>query len=204
MERRRRACIRGRRPPACHGIDIALDHFMQMTCVLFGHDMNNHRFQKTWPKKFCDCGELILSNRPTPIRHILSCFFGGHSYIFLGSRDHHDEYMCTRCGHPLLFSVEKNIFPEKQKFRKKARYLCNLFGHKVHPVTQRQSLWEYACFCGHSFLKKKRQVKTKITHPLRCFFAGHFVENIGDRSDCSEFLCTVCGHTFLLGLIHER
>jgi hypothetical protein len=162
--------------------------------------MNNHRFQKTWPQKFCRCGELILSKKkPTPIRHILSCFFGGHSYIFLGTRDDHDEYMCTRCGHPLLFRKEENIFAEKGQFRKRVRYLCGLFGHKVHLVTHRQTFWEYACFCGHSFLKKKGNLQ-KITHPLLCIFTGHSVEQIGDRSNCSELLCIDCGHTFLLGL----
>jgi hypothetical protein len=99
----------------------------------------------------------------------------------------------------LLFRVEENIFAEKRQFRKKVRYLCGLFGHKVHPVTHRQTFWEYACFCGHSFLQKEGQLK-KITHPVRCIFAGHFVEHIGDRLDCSEFLCRVCGHTFLLAV----
>ena len=161
--------------------------------------MNNRRFQKTWPQKFCRCGELILSTKPTPIRHILSCFFLGHCYVFLSSRDQHDEYMCTRCGHPLLFRIEENTFAEKRQFRKKVRYLCGLFGHSVHRVVRRQEFWEYACFCGHSFLKKEAELK-RITHPLLCVLAGHFVEQIGDRSDRSEFLCKVCGHTFLLGL----
>lgn len=161
---------------------------MEMLCTLFGHDLNG-------------CDDLVLSNRRTRIRHILGCFFGGHTYTFLGSRNNHDEYMCTRCGHPLLFHKEENTFSSRQTFKKKVRYLCNLFGHKVHPVTQRQSFWEYACFCGHSFLKKDREVR-KITHPLACLFAGHFIEKIEDRRNCSEFSCTVCGHTFLLGQTH--
>jgi DNA-directed RNA polymerase subunit RPC12/RpoP len=59
--------------------------------------------------------------------------------MLVGVPHNHDEYMCTRCGHPLLFRPKANIHVDRKKFQKKVRYLCSLFGHKVHPVTQRQS-----------------------------------------------------------------
>ena len=154
-------------------------------------------------QQFCGCGQSFLSDGVTRIRHILSCFFGGHNYTFLGTRQDHDEYMCTRCGHPLMFRAEENAFAGRRTFKKKVRYFCNLFGHRVHLVIERQSLWEHACFCGHSFLKKERNLK-KITHPLLCTIAGHFIERIDDRENCSEFVCTVCGHTFLFRFTSSR
>jgi len=110
-------------------------------------------------------------------------------------RDGHREYVCVQCGHPLLFAAQTSAYAQRETFRKKVRYLCNLFGHRVHSVAERDGLVEYACDCGHSFLKR-RQVEDKITHPLVCLFSGHFIRFVTRRAGYSEYLCRNCGHTF--------
>ncbi len=159
--------------------------------------MNTHRFTQTGTERTCSCGETILSESVTRIRHVIRCFLAGHTYVFVGPRNRHQEYMCTRCGHPLLFRMHRNPFHSKSSFRKKVRYLCNLFGHKVHLVTKRESFHEYACFCGHSFFKEATEIGC-ITHPLICLFTGHFVDKVCERNDLTEFVCRNCGHTFLI------
>jgi hypothetical protein len=145
-------------------------------------------------------GEGIVSEKR--IWHVLSCFFGGHTYERLGQREGHNEYTCLDCGHPLLFSVDKDPYIGKGRFLKKVRYLCNLFGHKVHEVCQRHGYTEYACDCGHSFLKEESGLPT-VTHPLICTFLGHYIHEIDRRDGVSETLCRNCGHTFCLPLDKE-
>src|SRR6185436_20849368 len=82
-----------------------------------------------------------------------SCFLGKHDYEKLADRDGCHEYVCTQCGHPLLFDAERDPYAASPTFKKKVRYLCGLFGHRVRHVVTRDGLEEYACFCGHSFLK---------------------------------------------------
>lgn len=163
---------------------------MRVSCILFGHEMHPDR-------RSCRCGKPMGKKGLTRVRHVVSCFLGGHHYIHVGARQRHEEYRCTRCGHPLLFQT--GIFPSdpKIRFKKKVRYQCNLFGHTVHSVTGRDSFHEYACFCGHTFLKKQRRAQ-RIQHPLICLFAGHFVTHLSVRAGLSEFLCKHCGHTFLV------
>ena len=86
-------------------------------------------------------------------------------------------------------------YRECSVFTKKVRYLCNLFGHKVHQVTNRSSFAEYACDCGHSFLKRRTGM-VMVNHPLVCLLAGHFVQFVEMRNGHAEFLCRNCGHTF--------
>jgi hypothetical protein len=192
---------------------------MRISCLLLGHQIN---YQTACPRgpvdiigdgrsgintltvtqpsgalRICSCRKSIVPEAITRIRHVLGCFLAGHDYVFVGSRHRHQEYRCVDCGHPLLFREEANPYGVEQPFRKKVRYLCNLFGHKVHHVNERQSVHEYACDCGHTFLKAMGNIK-KITHPLICLFAGHFVKQICRRNDLSELLCGHCGHTFLL------
>ena len=168
-------------------------------CFLFGHDMNNLRFTGSGTPFVCECGQEILAEGITRIRHIVKCFLDGHAYVFVTERDGHREFACTRCGHPLLFSDQKTL---ASTFKKKVRYLCNLFGHSVHLVTQRNDFFEYACFCGHTFVKDIPG-RRRITHPPVCLFAGHFVNQIAIRNGCSEFACRNCGHTFLIGKSNE-
>ena len=161
----------------------------RVVCRLFGH-----RATSTGP---CRCGAAILpaDGTHTRIRHVLSCFFLGHNYVGMDTRDGHHEYACLECGHPLLFRVATDAYAGRGPFLKKVRYLCNLFGHRVHTVAQRAGATEYACHCGHSFLRPARGL-VRVTHPLVCLVAGHFVRFVDHRGGYAEHVCTSCGHTF--------
>ena len=164
---------------------------MRISCLVFGHLISD-------PCSHWRSAEAALQvGGRARIRHVVACFLGGHTYERVGPREQHQEYKCDDCGHPLLFRLESDPFGTKEKFRKRVRYLCNLFGHTVHPVTERHSLHEYACECGHTFLKESRNA-SRITHPLICLFTGHLVTQISRRNDLVELLCQHCGHTFLV------
>jgi hypothetical protein len=165
-------------------------------CAMFGHAVDNRRFA-TQREKTCGCGRAILAEdgSETRTRHTLSCFFGGHTYERIGARDRHNEYMCLQCGHPLLFEIEGDPYSSSRTFDKRVRYLCNLFGHRAHVVTRRAGLTEYACGCGHTFLRKDGALR-RVTHPPICTVAGHFIRFVERRSGYSEHVCRNCGHTF--------
>ena len=171
-----------------------MKNWNSISCAIFGHCVDHSG------KNVCRCGASILAAKDscTRIRHVVSCFLRGHRYTFVAARDDHEEYACTICGHPLLFAIGKNPFSQKKRFEKKVRYLCNLFGHNVHFVVERDGFAEYACDCGHTFLKSARNL-TAVKHPLICLFAGHFVNVTRSGSGWNEFVCENCGHTFLLG-----
>jgi len=169
-----------------------------MLCVAFGHEVNNFRFGiAISPRKYCPCGLPILREDAsyTRIGHIVSCFLFGHCYRLAGRRDGHLEYVCERCGHPLLFLLTHSEHARQETFRKKVRYRCNLFGHRTHEVTRRDGLVEYACHCGHSFLRTPQR-NTLLKHPLLCLAAGHFIKFVTRRNRYAEFRCRNCGHTF--------
>ena len=44
----------------------------------------------------------------------------------------------------------------------------------MHFVASRQGFHEYACDCGHSFLKAEPG-RSEVKHPPVCLFAGHFL-----------------------------
>lgn len=113
----------------------------------------------------------------------------------MSERDGHNEYVCVRCGHPLLFTCADDPWAESRIFAKKVRYLCGLFGHRVHRVTGRDGFVEYACFCGHSFLKSEDSLP-RVTHPLVCVVSGHFVRYVSRRAGFAEYVCRHCGHPF--------
>jgi DNA-directed RNA polymerase subunit RPC12/RpoP len=75
------------------------------------------------------------------------------------------------------------------------RYLCGLFGHDVHVVTDRNGYREFACHCGHTFLKAERDV-THITHPAICVVSGHRIRYVASRGGYMEYVCRDCGHPF--------
>jgi hypothetical protein len=52
--------------------------------------------------------------------------------------------VCTQCGHPLLFDAEHDPYAASPTFKKKVRYLCGLFGHRVRHVATRDGFEEYA------------------------------------------------------------
>jgi hypothetical protein len=78
------------------------------------------------------------------------------------------------------------------------RYLCGLFGHRARHVTTRDGFDEYACFCGHSFLKagESKDPPEKIRHPAICVVSGHFIHFLTKRGGFAEYVCVNCGHPF--------
>lgn len=169
----------------------------KLSCALFGHKVSNIAFTSIrGPVKHCHCGARYLEHhKETRVSHTVSCFVFGHNYVRIAERAGHHEYVCRQCGHPLLFPVEHDPYANHDSFKKKVRYLCNMFGHRVHHVTARQGLHEYACDCGHSFLKQDAGSST-VKHPPVCLFAGHYLHFTERRESYDEYLCRNCGHTF--------
>jgi hypothetical protein len=169
-----------------------------VSCALFGHSVDNRDFarQGSAPRQ-CPCGEPYLGEdgSETRVRHTLSCFLGQHHYSRTGTRDGHNEYVCVPCGHPLLFAVGSDPYADGAPFAKKVRYLCNLFGHRVHTVCARHGYTEYACGCGHTFLRAQAGL-ARVTHPPLCALVGHFIRFVERRDGHAEHLCRNCGHTF--------
>ena len=97
----------------------------------------------------------------------------------------------------ILCSLPKGTIPTRHPlfFNKKVRYLCGLFGHRVHHVTDRNGFSEYACHCGHTFLKAQGHM-SHITHPLICVASGHRIRYVESRGGWAEYVCRDCGHPF--------
>ena len=172
--------------------------FTRMSCVLWGHHVDNHEFRRTGNTgRVCRCGEAYLrrDGSITRVRHTLSCFLGHHTYVPLVNRDVHHEYVCVQCGHPLVFSASADPYASVSRFEKKVRYLCGILGHRVHRVTARDGFVEFTCQCGHSFLKGDN-VLDVIRHPLICVLFGHFVRYVTSRGGYAEYVCRNCGHPF--------
>lgn len=169
---------------------------MRVSCALWGHVVDNEVFRQNGSRR-CRCGADYLpeDGGATHVRHTLSCFLRHHTYIRLADRDGVHEYVCVRCGHPLVFPATADRFAHKERFAKKVRYACGLFGHRVQAVAERNGFVEYACFCGHSFLKRAGGAR-KIHHPLRCFFFAHRIVFVTTREGYAEYVCTDCGHPF--------
>lgn len=169
----------------------------KVSCALFGHKVSNVAFSAMrGSERHCNCGKVYLGRQQeTRVSHTVSCFILGHRYVQIAVRSGHNEYACVQCGHPLLFEVGHDPYADRPAFTKKVRYLCNLFGHSVHLVTSRQGFHEYACGCGHSFLKAESGRRT-VKHPPVCLFAGHFLHFTERRGDYDEYFCRNCGHTF--------
>ena len=147
------------------------------------------------------CGDAILDlgNHFSHVTHTLSCFFGGHHYVLVASRTGHREYVCERCGHPLLFERDHDPYAGEANFKKRVSYGCGLFGHRVHVVATRSNVTEYACVCGHSFVKTKSGMNV-IRHPLACMAWGHFISLHEIRGEWAEYVCRRCGHPFCFKL----
>jgi len=170
----------------------------KLGCFVWGHQVDNHRFRREAGLGHrCQCGEDYLAEdgSHTHVRHTLSCFIGHHTYTKLIDRDGHHEYVCVQCGHPLLFAAGHDPYTASARFNKKVRYLCGLFGHRVDHVTDRNGFSEYACHCGHSFLKVQGDV-VHITHPMICVVSGHRIRYVVSRGGYAEYVCRDCGHPF--------
>jgi DNA-directed RNA polymerase subunit RPC12/RpoP len=170
----------------------------QLFCAAWGHHVDNHRFHEaTGSERRCRCGARYLEKhgQATRVGHTLSCFLGHHTYQRLIDRDGCHEYVCVQCGHPLLFAADSDPYASAARFDKKVRYLCGLFGHRVRPVTARDGFVEYACFCGHTFLRPAHDLSV-IRHPAVCVLAGHWITFVTERAGFSEYVCRNCGHPF--------
>jgi hypothetical protein len=168
----------------------------RLTCAVLGHAVDNRRGDGPQRRCLC-CGAryLLRDGSATRVRHTLSCFLGHHTYQRTATRHGHHEYVCTRCGHPLLFKTDSDPYAASRSFTKRVRYLCGLTGHRVHVVCPRNGLTEYACGCGHTFLLARRGLK-RVRHPAVCVTTGHYVRFVESRAGHEEYLCRNCGHTF--------
>ena len=175
----------------------------RLSCAVLGHHVDNHVFKQAGRDgRRCRCGsEYLAEDRSiTHVRHTLSCFLGKHDYEKLGDRHGCHEYVCRQCGHPLLFDAARDPYAASPNFKKKVRYLCGLVGHRVRHVATREGLEEYACFCGHSFLKSVEEAPPsrvgKLRHPAVCVISGHFIRFLAKRGGFAEYVCVNCGHPF--------
>jgi DNA-directed RNA polymerase subunit RPC12/RpoP len=169
-----------------------------VSCALWGHHVDNHVFERAASAgRQCRCGASYLheDGSLTHVRHTLSCFLGHHTYRRLTDRHHCHEYVCVQCGHPLLFRADNDPYSAEHQFRKKVRYLCGLFGHRATAAASRDGFVEYACHCGHTFLKDNDALST-IRHPLACTLRGHWIHFVARRSGFTEYVCRTCGHPF--------
>jgi DNA-directed RNA polymerase subunit RPC12/RpoP len=166
-------------------------------CVIFGHRVHHTRVSSEAHTPCVRCGKPILDqgNAVSHVSHTLSCFFGRHHYVRVARRKGHHEYVCEKCGHPLLFELFRDPYSSRGKFAKRVSYACGLLGHRVHVVTTDQTFTEYACVCGHSFIKAERGM-TVIRHPLACVVRGHFIAAHQVRGEWAEYVCRRCGHPF--------
>ena len=176
----------------------ASPRWARLSCALWGHAVDNEIFRRTTGlARRCRCGAEYLQEggAATHVRHTLSCFLRHHTYVRLTDRDGVHEYVCVRCGHPLVFPAANDRFATRDRFAKKVRYACGLFGHRVSMVAVRDGFVEYACHCGHSFLRAAAG-EAKIRHPLSCFFTAHRIRYLARRSGYAEYICDDCGHPF--------
>lgn len=179
----------------------------RVSCAVWGHHVDNRLFRlgANGTSRTCRCGAEYLGTHGslTRVRHTLSCFLGHHTYQRLANRDGYHEYVCVQCGHPLLFAEDCDPYSNTALFNKKVRYLCGVFGHHVKFVTTRMGFHEYACFCGHTFLRSEEGL-TVVKHPALCVIAGHWITFVTARSGYAEYVCTHCGHPFCFAAIPDR
>ena len=170
-------------------------------CTLLGHKVDHTRITRKPCTPCARCGAAILDQGPgvSRVAHTLSCFFGWHHYVALGKRAAHNEYVCEKCGHPLLFELGSDPHSSHSKFKKKVAYLCGLLGHRVHVVKKDSKATEYACRCGHPFRKAQADLEV-IRHPMRCVLLGHYVTVNDTRGEWAEYVCLCCGHPFCFRL----
>ena len=169
----------------------------RLWCAIWGHAVHNEAFAR-YGRHCTRCGSAMLGDDGATVRigHTLSCFLRHHTYQEVVRRHDHTEYACLRCGHPLLFRSDADPYQGRVSFTKKVRYLCGVFGHRVHAVAERNGGTEYACHCGHSFVQQPQR-QDVVRHPLACVMLGHWVSFVGGRGAFSEYACRRCGHPFL-------
>src|SRR5687767_3428404 len=85
----------------------------RLSCAVWGDHVDHHVFQTAAARdRRCRCGTHYLAEDRSNarVRHTLSCFLGKHNYEKLADRDDCHEYVCTQCGHPLLFDAEHDPY----------------------------------------------------------------------------------------------
>ena len=165
-------------------------------CALLGHEVHHTVITRNGCSPCARCGAAILDQKNVSrVGHTLSCFFGKHHYVPIATRAAHHEYVCEKCGHPLLLELDRDLYASQSKFNKRVNYACGLLGHRVHVVTTGSKATEYACLCGHSFVKAQAGF-TVIRHPLACVLLGHLVVANEIRGQWAEYVCQRCGHPF--------
>jgi hypothetical protein len=105
----------------------------RFSCAVWGHVVHNEVFRRaSGDTRRCRCGARYLNEdgSRTHVRHTLSCFLRHHTYTRLADRDGVHEYVCVRCGHPLVYPAGADPFDGRERFGKKVRYFCGLFGHQ--------------------------------------------------------------------------
>ena len=170
-------------------------------CAVWGHKVHHTKIAEDSSTHCVRCGAAILpqDHSVSRVAHTLRCFFGWHHYIPVATRAAHNEYVCERCGHPLLFEHAHDPYSKRDQFKKRVNYGCGLLGHRVHVVEAGFKTTEYACRCGHSFVKAETGL-TLIRHPLACVLLGHFLTINQIRDQWVEYVCFRCGHPFCFGL----
>jgi DNA-directed RNA polymerase subunit RPC12/RpoP len=165
--------------------------------TVFGHSLRQIKISSAVSTLCGRCGEAILDQGTTAshVSHNLSCFFRGHHYVHIATRAAHDEYVCDKCGHPLLLELVRVPHENRTNFTKRVNYGCGLRGHRVHVVANGLRGTEYACLCGHSFVKTTSAM-TIIRHPLACIVQGHLLKINEVRGEWAEYVCCRCGHPF--------
>lgn len=174
-------------------------------CTLVGHKVDHTQIARKACTPCARCGAAILDLGPRASRvaHTLSCFLGWHHYVALGQRAEHNEYVCEKCGHSLLFELGADPYSKLNKFKKKVNYLCGLLGHRVHVVKKDSKATEYACRCGHPFVKEQTALEV-IRHPMSCVMLGHYITVNDTRGGWAEYICLRCGHPFYFRLTNYK
>jgi hypothetical protein len=146
------------------GVFDAARNWKRAVCAAFGHDVDGISWDRNGACcRRCAAPFLFVAQYETRISHTVSCFLCGHTYHPIGVREGHNEYVCVRCGHPLLFFVASDTYRESLSFTKRVRYLCNLFGHKVHQVTTRHNRTESGAISGGSAIAAAQAIYTLLT-----------------------------------------
>ena len=174
-------------------------------CTLLGHKVDHTTIVEGSDTQCTRCGSAILGrgDNVSRVAHTLSCFLGRHRYVAVAQRGAHNEYVCEKCGHPLLFEVTRDAYSRHNKFNKRVNYGCGIFGHRVHVVETGLKTTEYACRCGHSFVKKQTALSV-IRHPLKCVLLGHLIAINEVRGGWAEYVCLRCGHPFCFRLANGQ
>ena len=105
---------------------------MRLSCTLWGHVVDNEVFSYNHDRarrcRQCGLRYLDEDGTRTHVRHTVSCFLRHHTYVRLTDRDGIHEYVCVRCGHPLVFPPVSDRFAERTRFTKRSGICAGFSG----------------------------------------------------------------------------